>query len=145
MSENTESRVDTSKVTPTGKQPGSPVPTSRGLSSGAIVALVVVVLLIFGLGLFAAWQIGRSTATGTGSTTQSGGSSIASLNGLPEAVAAKFRQSVVQINIVTLQGGGGVGSGTIIDNRGYIVTNEHVIEGAKQILVTLYDGLQLPA
>jgi S1-C subfamily serine protease len=61
-----------------------------------------------------------------------------------EAVAAKFRQSVVQINVVTPQGGG-VGSGTIIDSRGYIVTNEHVIEGATQIKVELYDGLQLPA
>lgn len=31
------------------------------------------------------------------------------------------------------------------DNRGYIVTNNHVIEGAKQIQVELYDGMLLPA
>jgi S1-C subfamily serine protease len=144
MSENTDSRAGTSKVTPTGNQPGSPIPTSRGLSNGAKVALVVVVLLIFGLGLFAAWQIGRNSATASGTTTQPGGSSIAALNGLPEAVAAKFRQSVVQINVVTPQGGS-VGSGTIIDNRGYIVTNEHVVVGATQMRVELYDGLTLPA
>ena len=51
---------------------------------------------------------------------------------------------MVQINVVTQQAGG-LGSGTIIDNRGYIVTNYHVIEGAKQIQVELYDGLHLPA
>ena len=33
------------------------------------------------------------------------------------------QKSVVQINVVTQQGSG-LGSGTIIDNRGYIVTNE---------------------
>jgi len=51
---------------------------------------------------------------------------------------------VVEISIVT-QKGSGLGSGTIIDSRGYIVTNNHVIEGAKQIQVELYDGMLLPA
>jgi S1-C subfamily serine protease len=93
--------------------------------------------------LVAAWQIGRNSASGTGTTTQTG-SSVASYNALPEAVAAAFRQSVVQINVVTPHGGG-LGSGTIIDSRGYIVTNEHVIAGATQIQVELYDGLLVPA
>jgi len=34
----------------------------------------------------------------------------------------------------------GVGSGVIFDRRGYILTNEHVIHGAKEIRVTLPDG-----
>ena len=34
----------------------------------------------------------------------------------------------------------GVGSGFIFDERGYILTNYHVIEGAKKITVTLTDG-----
>lgn len=33
----------------------------------------------------------------------------------------------------------GVGSGVIISQDGYIVTNNHVVEGAKQIRVTLHD------
>jgi serine protease DegQ len=38
------------------------------------------------------------------------------------------------------------GSGVIIDSRqGYIVTNNHVVENADQITVTLLDGRQLPA
>jgi S1-C subfamily serine protease len=143
MSENTKPQVGKSETIPTGKQPDSPIRTSRGLSNSAIVALIVVLLLILGIGVFAGWQIGKSGSTGTSSSTQPG-STAASLNALPEAVAATFRQSVVQINIVTQQSGG-LGSGTIIDNRGYIVTNYHVIEGAKQIQVELYDGLQLPA
>ena len=36
--------------------------------------------------------------------------------------------------------GGGVGTGAIIDKKGHVLTNNHVIEGAQRILVTLSDG-----
>lgn len=34
----------------------------------------------------------------------------------------------------------GLGSGVIINNRGFILTNNHVIQDAQEILVLLYDG-----
>ena len=39
----------------------------------------------------------------------------------------------------------GAGSGWIIDENGYIVTNNHVVAGAKSITVTLYDDKTFPA
>ena len=104
MSENMESHVGEREAIPTTKRPGPP-PTSRGLSNGARVGLVITLVLLIGIGLFAAWQIGKNSASGTGTTTQTG-SPATSYNALPEAVAAAFRQSVVQINVVTRQGSG---------------------------------------
>ena len=34
----------------------------------------------------------------------------------------------------------GMGSGTIIDSNGQILTNNHVVKGAREITVTLKDG-----
>ena len=39
----------------------------------------------------------------------------------------------------------GLGSGVIISADGYIVTNNHVVDGAKQVTVTLSDGRELTA
>lgn len=39
----------------------------------------------------------------------------------------------------------GIGSGFIINEEGYILTNYHVIKGAKEVTVTLSDGRDVPA
>lgn len=54
----------------------------------------------------------------------------------------------VENNATTWQGGTalqGSGSGIIFDKRGYIVTNEHVIDGASNISVTLSGGRKIAA
>lgn len=40
---------------------------------------------------------------------------------------------------------GGSGSGSIIDSRGYVVTNTHVVAGANKIFISLSDGTQYEA
>jgi S1-C subfamily serine protease len=39
----------------------------------------------------------------------------------------------------------GTGSGFVIDSKGHIVTNNHVVEGADEVHVTLADGTRVPA
>ncbi|MDW7982451.1 MAG: trypsin-like peptidase domain-containing protein [Thermomicrobium sp.] len=67
-----------------------------------------------------------------------------------ETVAAQVTPAVVYVAVrsvvPSLFGFGqiqqGVGSGVIFDPRGYILTNDHVIAGAQEILVVLGDGRQ---
>ena len=130
---------------------------SNGMRTGAIIALSIVLLVVLGVGLFAGWQFGRtSTSTGGASssvaTLQPGTgpqSTVPPLTGnneqsVREAVIAKVRPAVVEVNVTTQQGGA-IGSGVIIDGRGYIVTNNHVVTGAQSMTVTLYDGTNLKA
>ena len=61
------------------------------------------------------------------------------------------RQIVARSNLrQTLQNSQGevkssLGSAVIVDTNGYLLTNHHVIAGADQIIVTLYDGRQARA
>jgi S1-C subfamily serine protease len=64
-------------------------------------------------------------------------------------VVQRVKPAVVQITTQQVQAGqfnqpftvpSGVGSGVIYDKQGHILTNDHVVSGAKQFLVTLPDG-----
>jgi len=48
--------------------------------------------------------------------------------------------TVVQQTFWGLKSGRGTGSGVIIDTNGYIITNNHVVDDASNITVTLVDG-----
>jgi S1-C subfamily serine protease len=64
------------------------------------------------------------------------------------AVYENVNRSVVNINTKGVRGEvlfieiptEGAGSGSVLDKAGHILTNYHVIEGAREIEVTLYDG-----
>jgi len=124
--------------------------SSRGMRTTAIVALTVLLALVFGVGLFAGWVYGtRSTgvvspATSPTATVPPVTITGSTLDAVREAVVAKVRPAAVQVNVVT-SSGKGLGSGVILDSRGYIITNNHVIAGAQSIQVTLYDGTSLSA
>jgi 2-alkenal reductase len=68
---------------------------------------------------------------------------LASLLSLEQAfinVYELINPAVVNINV-----GNGQGSGFVYNDEGYIVTNNHVVEGANRIVVTFADDAQLDA
>ena len=124
--------------------PLAPVsPKRRGtVRTGALVALTLLLAVIFGVGLFAGWQFSKaSTSTAQTTSTVSATSTVTTAQ---EVAIAKVKAAVVEV-AVTTQNASAIGSGVIIDQRGYIVTNNHVVAGAQSIEVVLADGTRLPA
>src|SRR5579875_314926 len=129
-----------------------PVPETKPLRVGlrrfSRLFFTILLLTVLGIGLFAGWVCGtRSTSlnpTGTSTALLNPSTSGSTLDTLRETIIEQVRPAVVQVNVVT-RSEAGLGSGVIIDPRGYLVTNAHVIAEAQQIQVTLFDGTSLPA
>lgn len=138
-----------------GKKPGGAKTFLLGFA-GAAAACVIA------LGGFAVWQ---NAAAGSSTQLGSATSSTIEVNGedatLAEAVAAKCLPSVAAIDVYTAQSstsgmfgaydsGTGeltetsLGSGVVISQDGYIITNNHVVEGADALVVTI-DGEEYEA
>mgnify|MGYP001673351436 CR=1 FL=1 len=136
----------------TSKAAGSERDTKRRRGPGwfALVASVVVASLLGAGGAVgavnymdarggsaASHSSAAPTAIATGDTTQT----VDSAGQAPdwEAVSAAVSNAVVSIAIIT-GNGKALGSGVIFDKEGHIITNNHVVAGDSQILVTLADG-----
>jgi S1-C subfamily serine protease len=139
-------------------QPESPAPPSdsspprrRGRWQLAGLGLAAV-LLGTGIGSVTASLIDRAPSTPAAATasnaptTTSSSTTAASSSGTlsAESIYAQDSPSVVTISTEVVgrfgQQGEGTGSGIVLDARGDVVTNAHVIAGAQQITVTFSDG-----
>ena len=95
-------------------------------------------------GVLVAVLLGTNDGTGEARAQNSGGASSSVSGDEPVARAAStVGPSAVQIDVLGNggEGGGqGVGSGVVYREDGYVVTNNHVIEGAGKVEVVFADG-----
>ena len=131
----------------TGSQPDPGHPRNRRLTE--LVSVAALAALLASGGTYAATQLGSDTPAS--STTSSSSSSLgrgttsgpvkqADPNNPNWAVtSAAVTPSVVSIAMQS-QGESGQGSGVIIDTKGHVLTNNHVVNGATSLTVTLNDG-----
>ncbi len=133
--------------------PSAPEPGRRGSGTGKVVALAVASGLLAGaVGGIGAYAVAenRSSSSLTSPGTvlpQSSASLSPRSDDSIAAVAAAVLPTVVQITERDGQGGG-TGSGFILRQDGYILTNNHVVEGAANggtLTVTFQDGSAKPA
>lgn len=128
----------------------------------AVSTMIVVVALaaLFSVGLLVGQVIDiglkpvatSTTSTDTTTSTSVSGSITSTTTVLatserdltPPQIFKNVEGSVVSIS-VTLPSGGAQGSGFVYDNKGDIVTNNHVVDGATSIDVTSLDGVTVPA
>jgi S1-C subfamily serine protease len=143
--------LGTPPLPPGGAYPGGmpvvPAAPRRRSTFKAVVITLVLAVLFGGLMFAAGWEFGN--ANGASSATLQTGTSapttrvVTTAEQAREAAIARVQPAVVQINVTTASGSSGIGSGVIIDKRGYIVTNYHVVENAQQLEVVMSDGTRL--
>ena len=139
------------------RQPGRPVSLTRK-SLALLIALCVVVSALFGFGgsyLANALNGGHSGSSKTASVSKNGykledatGSKMT-----VQEVTNKTKDSVVEIKTESVSADAwmqqyvteGAGSGVVMTADGYIMTNNHVIDGASKITVTTSDDKEYEA
>ena len=130
-----------------GAEPAQPGKRRRWTELTAVAALAA--LLASG-GTFAAAQLtddAQTSSTASSSTLGRGADAAPVVQADPTnpnwtATAAAVSPSVVSITVAS-SSGEGQGSGVVIDDKGHILTNNHVVAGAGQdakLTVTLNDG-----
>lgn len=120
--------------------------------TGVLFAVVVAVALLAG-GLLTLTFAGGDSSSPPAVSSETGttGSAIAIATVNAQGLAGLVQDvsnSVVTIRTSVGTGfrqGSGTGTGIVLDKAGHIVTNYHVIDGARQITVTFRDGTVVPA
>lgn len=126
-------------------QKSLPPPQNRPGRGGGILLLALMLAIIFSVGLFAGLEFASSSTGNTATTSKTvvtpstTSSNTTTVETLQEAAIAKVEPAVVELKVTTAQGQQ-IGSGVIIDTKGDIVTNYHIVNGEENIVAVLYNG-----
>ncbi len=110
----------------------------------ATLAAVTGISILAGAALTLTFADDDAAAPSASATAEGGSVPISSVtaSGFP-ALVERVSNSVVAIRTVVGTGfrqGSGTGTGIVVDKDGHIVTNYHVIEGAREVSVEFVDG-----
>ena len=136
------------------RPPMAPIPPKRGLGAGAIVGMVAGAGLIAvtagviggGVGYLVARETLPAATVNSVVAAEGGGILPSVMPGSIAEIAAAVQPAVVQLN-VSGTAGDGTGSGFVISDDGYIITNHHVAGPAASggsIEVSFSDGSTAP-
>ena len=134
---------------PRSKKKNSPISTS-----GVVAIALACALVGGGVGGGIAYFAGNSSGGGTNiavsDRSSSGGADVTATKVkagdtmTSSQVYAKYGDCVVSVNVKTSEGEG-AGTGFLISEDGYILTNYHVIENSSSVQVTTYDNTSYSA
>ena len=116
---------------------------NNGIIVGGVIATAAIIFAVF-------VSFSSITDNGTGELIVTNGNHVETVGetiGVGKSydyslidIFEKSEESVVQVNVLRGASDGGMGSGFVYSEDGYVITNQHVVKDAQKVTVTFLDG-----
>jgi len=117
--------------------------SNNGIVIGGVIATAAIIFAIF-------VSFNSITDNGTGELIVTNGNhaqTAGEITGIGESydyslidIFEKSEESVVRVNVLRGDSEGGMGSGFVFSEDGYVITNQHVVKESKKVTITFLDG-----
>ena len=116
---------------------------NNGIIVGGVIATAAIIFAVF-------VSFNSITDNGTGElivTNGDYGETIGEVTGIERGyeyslidIFEKSEESIVQVSVLRGESEGGMGSGFVYSDEGYVITNQHVVQDAQKVMITFLDG-----
>ena len=116
---------------------------NNGIIVGGVIATVAIIFAVF-------VSFNSIADNGTGElivTNGNYGETVGEVTGIERGyeyslidIFEKSEESIVQVSVLRGESEGGMGSGFVYSDEGYVITNQHVVQDAQKVMITFLDG-----
>ena len=116
---------------------------NNGIIVGGVIATVAIIFAVF-------VSMNSITDSGTSElivTNGNYGETVGEVTGIERSyeyslidIFEKSEESIVQVSVLRGESDGGMGSGFVYSDEGYVITNQHVVQDAEKVMITFLDG-----
>ena len=116
---------------------------NNGIIVGGVIATAAIIFAVF-------VSFNSIADNGTGElivTNGNYGETVGEVTGIERSyeyslidIFEKSEESIVQVSVLRGESEGGMGSGFVYSDEGYVITNQHVVQDAQKVMITFLDG-----
>ena len=116
---------------------------NNGIIVGGVIATAAIIFAVF-------VSFNSISDNGTGElivTNGNYGETVGEVTGIERSyeyslidIFEKSEESIVQVSVLRGESEGGMGSGFVYSDEGYVITNQHVVQDAQKVMITFLDG-----
>ncbi len=116
---------------------------NNGIIVGGVIATAAIIFAVF-------VSMNSITDSGTNElivTNGNYGETVGEVTGIERGyeyslidIFEKSEESIVQVSVLRGESDGGMGSGFVYSDEGYVITNQHVVQNAEKVMITFLDG-----
>ena len=117
--------------------------TNNGIVVGGVIATAAVIFAVF----VSFNSIADNDTSELIVTNGNYGETVGEVTGIERSyeyslidIFEKSEESIVQVSVLRGESDGGMGSGFVYSDEGYVITNQHVVQDAEKVMITFLDG-----